>query len=180
MMPEESLVRQLLGRQPRLPYVVASRCPKGTPQVLLADPVFFEEGRWKPFPSFLWLVCPRLKNAVAKLEQEGFIQMFAHRLREDRGFREEFLDGHQKMVAQRLELAAKVCASDLSADVKKILETATIAGSRSIFGVKCLHAHLAQTMVGGKNPIGKTIAEKIGPCTADVPCVKKTEGGFGK
>ncbi len=173
---DDEVVRLLLGRAPRLPYVVATRCPGGTPQVLQADPVFREDKRWKPFPTIYWLVCPRLKKAVARLEQEGGSKMFTQRLRDDRPFREEYLAGQRELIAFRLGEARRLAGDPLPPDVEAVLSEANIAGSRDSFGVKCLHAHLAHTLAGGRNPIGRAVLERIGLCRADPPCLPGPAG----
>ena len=58
------LLRQL-GREPRLPYAVALRCPEGLSAVIeTAD--FLSDGT--PFPTRYWLTCPSLVFAVARAE----------------------------------------------------------------------------------------------------------------
>ncbi len=174
---DDELVRHLLGRPPRLPYRVATRCPAGTPQVLQADPVFREDGRWKPFPTVYWLVCPRLKKSVARLEQEGGSRMFTQRLHDDPGFREAYLAGQRELIAWRLGEARRLAGDQLPADAEQVLAEANIAGSRDLLGVKCLHAHLAHALAGGHNPIGEAVRDRIGPCRADPPCVPPWKGG---
>lgn len=168
---DEELVRRLLGRPPRLPYVVATRCPGGTPQVLQADPVFREDKRWKPFPTIYWLVCPRLKKAVARLEQEGGSKMFTQRLRDEPPFREEYLVGQRELIAFRLSEARRLIGGPLPPDLETVLKEANIAGSRDLFSVKCLHAHVAHALAGGRNPIGRAILERIGLCRPERPCL---------
>ena len=64
----------LLGREPRTPFTVKTKCTCGNPQTLIADPVFLEDNIWKPFPSFIWLVCPRMKALTGDLEQQGMVK----------------------------------------------------------------------------------------------------------
>ncbi len=44
-----------------------------------------------------------------------------------------------------------------------------VAGSRH--GVKCLHAHYADTAAGRSNPVGEAVAEAIEPLDCTMPCV---------
>lgn len=155
---------ELLGREPRAPFVVKTRCPDGSPQVLLADPVFKEDGIWKPFPTFLWLVCPELKLRVARLEQEGLIKQYSQRLSQDHGFYEEFVEGQRQISEIRSRMAAEILSDEIPEHIQTILAETTIAGSIDFSGVKCLHAHLAQELAFGNNPIGREILARIGNC----------------
>lgn len=154
---------ELLGRTPRAPFVIATRCPDGTPQVLAADPVFLEDEIWKPFPAFLWLVCPGLKVMVAELEQQGLIKQFSQRLDTDEDFRKEFLYGQNEISHIRLDLARKIYPGVLPEHIEEILRDTTIAGSKDFRGVKCLHSHVAHYLVYGNNPIGKACLENRDP-----------------
>lgn len=167
---EAAMVEKLLGRPAKLPYVVATRCGDGTPQVLQADPVYQESGRWKPFPTFLWLVCPRLRYEVAKLEAAQEIQMFSRRLADDASFRERFVEGQKKLQQQRLGMAEQVAGHQLPEDVRSVLEGTNIVGSRNMLGVKCLHAHVAQTLSFGSNPIGDDVLARVGRCIPAAGC----------
>ena len=171
LLDEANTVERLLGRKPKVPFIVATHCPDGTIQVLQTDPANWEDNRWKPFPSFFWLVCPRLKKLISQLEQSGFIREIANRLKNDQSFRELFLKGQKEVLMFRRELAKKIVPQEFWNQVEKVLEETNIAGSRNMLGVKCLHAHSAQTLAFGRNPIGEMVLEKIGRCQADVPCL---------
>ncbi len=158
---------ELLGREPRTPFMVKTRCPDGSPQVLLADPVFKEDEIWKPFPTFLWLVCPELKLKAAHLEQDGLIRIFSARLQEEQGFREEFIDGQKAISEIRMNMAREILGAEIPQHIQMILTRTTIAGSMDISGVKCLHAHLAQELAFGNNPIGKEILARVGNCSGE-------------
>ena len=170
------MVEQLLGRPPRFPYTVATRCPDGTPQVLQAEPIHWEDNQWKPFPTYLWLVCPRLRLAIAHLEQDTFIKKFSQRLKIDNDFRTLFLNGQEAMAKNRVENAKIRAAGSLPMHVIEILKTTTIAGSRLFSGVKCLHAHVAQELVFANNPIGREVLSMIGRCASGSPCDTETKG----
>jgi hypothetical protein len=162
----------LLGRAPRTPYIVKTFCPDGSPQVLLADPVFIEDGIWKPFPAFLWLVCPRLKALVADKEQQGLIREFSRRLENDDDFRREFLSGQRIISSIRLEMAQKIYPGELPQHIREILDETTVAGSKDFRGVKCLHSHVAHELAFGNNPVGAETLRLIGRCDIDSICGK--------
>jgi hypothetical protein len=161
---------ELLGRDPRTPFTVKTFCPDGSPQVLLADPVFKEDGIWKPFPAFLWLVCPRLKALVANLEQQGQVREYSQRLKLDEAFRENFMNGQKEVAELRVSLAQKIYPGELPEHIREILAETTVAGSRDFNGVKCLHSHLAQELAFHNNPIGATVLTQIKNCSEKDHC----------
>ncbi|MBF0498961.1 MAG: DUF501 domain-containing protein [Candidatus Riflebacteria bacterium] len=167
---ERLTVERLLGRSPRVPFEIATRCPDGTPQVLRANPVVWEDNRWKPFPTFLWLICPRLKKLVSQLEGEHEITVMQKRLQEDKIFQMRFIEGQRSLAERRLQLARELVPEGLEASVERVLRETNIAGSRHIFGVKCLHAHVAQFIAFGSNPIGEEILNRTGVCSLGIPC----------
>ncbi|MBF0545356.1 MAG: DUF501 domain-containing protein [Candidatus Riflebacteria bacterium] len=162
----EELGIRLLGRPPRVPFEVMTYCLDGTPQVLKADPFLTEQGILKPFPTFLWLVCPRLKKLVSRLEASQMVSMYEKRLSEEEEFREKYLDSQRKIGTIRLEFAQRK-NPELSEEVIRILRETSIAGSRDLLGVKCLHAHLAHFLAYGNNPIGEEVLRLIGPCCSN-------------
>ena len=172
-----NLAVRLLGREPRTPFRIQSRCADGSPQVLLADPVFIEDDIWKPFPAFLWLVCPRLKHLVADLEQQGFVRKYSERLENDADFRERFLDSQTQIASIRLEMAEKIYPGTLPEHIHEILAETTVAGSRDFRGVKCLHSHLAQELAFSNNPIGAEVIGIIGHCSKADNCGSRIKAG---
>ncbi|MGM0598377.1 MAG: DUF501 domain-containing protein [Candidatus Rifleibacteriota bacterium] len=157
----------VLGRKPRAPFIVKTRCADGSPQVLLADTVFKEEGIYKPFPTFLWLVCPILKHKVAQLEESGLIKELSELLQINSDLKSEFDKGQSFICKIRVEIAEKILKNQVPKHIYKVLGTTTIAGSSNYTGVKCLHAHLAQELVYGNNPLGRIVLEKTGTCNGE-------------
>lgn len=158
---------ELLGREPRAPFSVKTRCPDGSPQVLLADPVFCEDGIWKPFPTFLWLICPVLKLKAAHAEQAGMVKEFSQRLQNDEVFKIEFIQGQRQVSELRIKMAEEILGKEIPEHILVILSETTIAGSIDISGVKCLHAHMAQELAFGNNPIGREILAANGSCNGN-------------
>ena len=175
---EYQLAVALLGRKPRTPFIIKTKCACGNPQTLIADPVFVEDNIWKPFPSFIWLVCPRMKALTADLEQQGLVKYYSEKLRTDKDFREVFLKGQKEIADYRLNLAQEKFEGNLPDHIYDILKNTSVAGSRDYHGVKCLHAHLAHFLAFGNNPIGKEIFEKIGDCPNECNCGCKPLGGI--
>lgn len=168
---EYNLVVKLLGRQPRTPFTVKTYCPDGTPQTIIANPVFLEDGIWKPFPAFVWLVCPRLKAKAGIIEHKGYVKEFTKRLINDETFYKKFVEGQKEIANIRLKLAQEIYPNgDLPEHIKNILSENTIAGSKNVMGVKCLHSHLAHFLAFGNNPIGEEVYKMIGACKKEDAC----------
>lgn len=172
---DEELVLKLLGRTPKSPFSILTRCGDRTPQVIMADPIYFEDGMWKPFPAFLWLLCPRLKKNVSKLEEQGKIRMYSEKLQNDSKFKDDFLEGQRAMSELRLKKAKEIYGKNIPEKIFKTLQETTIAGSNYWAGVKCLHSHLAQELAFGNNPIGAEILELTGKCLPEYRCLNLSE-----
>ncbi|HNV71207.1 MAG TPA: DUF501 domain-containing protein [Candidatus Ozemobacteraceae bacterium] len=162
--PDQQAVERLLGRPARVPFTVLKRCPDGSPQVVQAEPVFQEDGIWKPFPTIYWLLCPKLRLAISHLEQGGFLKSMLSRLEQDSAFREAFLRGQSAVCECRVRRAAQILPQPLSENMAKVLRETSIAGSHHLLGLKCLHAHAAHTLAGGENPVGEAILAATGSC----------------
>ena len=108
----------LLGREPRTPFIVKSRCANGSPQTLVADPVFFEDNLWKPFPSFIWLVCPRLKAKVAELNSK--------------------LEAYETAAKEELvtKFSSKINDSEFLSEVRDNLSSYSVESLKSTLGAK--------------------------------------------
>lgn len=168
------LAKQLLGRTPRTAFVVKTTCSNGEPQVLEAEPVFLEEEKWKPFPTFLWLVCPILKKKVATLEQSGYVKILSDKLRNDSDYKKAYMAGHEFIVDKRYLFAKTLLPMEkMPKYVENVIANTTIAGSSDIYGVKCLHSHLAQELAYKNNPIGADVIKLIGSCDREHNLEKK-------
>jgi exopolyphosphatase/guanosine-5'-triphosphate,3'-diphosphate pyrophosphatase len=144
------LVASQLGREPTTPFTVVARCPGGHPLAIRNRP-FDAEGR--PFPTLFWLTCPAAVRAVSRLEAEGWIGRLNERTRSDRAF-EEALDGaHVEYARERAREAAPAASFG------------GVGGARS--GIKCLHAHYANHLGGGDDPVGVWVAQRIEPVHED-------------
>ncbi len=175
---ETELVIKMLGRPPRTPFIVQTRCPDGTPQVLLADSVFLEDGIWKPFPTVLWLLCPRLKREVARVEESGAVKRFSEKLQMDEEFYKEFQNGQLQISEIRLKRAKEILPEKIPEHILDILSKTTIAGSVDYKGVKCLHSHVAQELAFHNNPIGREVLKEFGECNTNSLCMPSFAKGL--
>lgn len=164
---EASLVAAQIGRPPRRPWRVATRCEHGFPQVI-ASPSRLEDGR--PFPTTFWLTCPALVEAVGSAESAGGADAWARRLANDP------------------DLAAGVLAADASYRAARAAESGGadacagkgVAGVSRPLRVKCLHAHVAAFLAGTGDPIGAAVSERAAIVCDGTRCAElawRSEGG---
>jgi hypothetical protein len=173
----KKVVEKLLGRKPKVAFTVRTFCPDGTPQVLMTEPCFLEEGLWKPFPTIFWLVCPRLRLKISQLEQNHEITRIKSQLGSNQEFLRIFQEGQENFSKFRMDRLNEIFPQGVPLVLRKSLEKTTVVGSRDFFGVKCLHAHVAQELGFGKNPIGKLVLGIVGKCEISSGCGKIFERG---
>ncbi len=141
-----SIVREQLGREPTVPFTVVARCPGGHPLVIRNRPVDLE-GR--PFPTLFWLTCPIAVKAAARLESEGWIGRWNARAEKDEALADALAAAHEEYARER------------SRGFPQALGWGGVGGATR--GAKCLHAHYANHLAGGRDPIGAWVAEEIEP-----------------
>ena len=137
---ETMLGRPLAGR-----CAVVVRTVDGSPVVIENEP-HLRDGT--PMPTLYWLVDPQLHDAVSRLESEGGVHRF-----------EELVDA-QHLARVHDEYAERRRQSLVRRDLTQ--PQGGVGGTR--IGVKCLHAHLANYLVGYDDPVGELVAS-----TLDVP-----------
>ena len=140
------IVRDQLGREPTTNFTVVARCPGGHPLVIRNDPV---DAQGRPFPTLFWLTCRAAVKAVSRLESEGWIGRFKARAEEDPAFAEALAAAHQDYARER------------SRGFAQALAWGGVGGTGE--GVKCLHAHYANHLAGGPDPVGASVAERVEP-----------------
>lgn len=151
---KETAERQL-GRVVRGDARVAARCLHGVVEVI-ATPPLLPDGT--PFPTLYWLSCPLLQRSVSGLENGEFRSLLRHKLEEEPGFAAALRRAESEYIAAREEWAGEMQVAEESRGYFSGREGigGTVAG-----GLKCLHAHLAHYLAGGKNPVGKTVMEAL-------------------
>jgi hypothetical protein len=136
-------VAALLGRRPQGDFSVVLRHPDGSPRVVRNAP-FLHDGT--PMPTRFWLVDPSDVAAVSRLEAAGGVNTAEAEVDTD-----ELLAAHQAYAAER---DAHVPASHTGPT-----PYGGVAGTRR--GVKCLHAHYANWLVGNADPVGRWVALRL-------------------
>ena len=98
-----------------------------------------------PMPTLYWLVDPQLHDAVSRLESEGGVHRFEEMVSTD-----ELARAHETYAQRRRSATVRADAVQSSGGV---------GGTR--VGVKCLHAHLANFLVNGDDPVGALVATTV-------------------
>jgi hypothetical protein len=136
-MDDRARVAQLLGREPRGAFDVVVRDPLGDPVVVRNEP-FLADGT--PMPTLYYLVSEELVKAVSRLEAGGGVR------RAEAEINAELITAaHARYEVERNT------AIDTTYEGPR--PYGGVGGTRA--GVKCLHAHVAYSLAGGDDPIGR-------------------------
>ena len=154
MTKDSEAVANQIGRQPRGEWKVAERCSCGLPQVIETHPLL-QDGT--PFPTTWWLSCKKLSAAVSRLESDGMISRVNERLNSDAGFK------------RALEIATKNYVAHRDGIVRLPSSSHPGGGPDR---VKCLHAHVADHLVTGNNPVGSWVLSELEWSDPAEPCVE--------
>lgn len=177
-------IRAQIGRPPRGLLAVAWRCDRGQPGVAVVAPLIgaaglFKSskqdsdgsnppagGQWIPFPTTFWLCCPALVARVSTLESAGWVGRLEKEFRASPEAARELASAHQEAAKLRqvllsLDPELPRQAHGLSPGAVRRLTESGVAGIRHPEGVKCLHAHLADFLGRGRNPVGRRVAQLL-------------------
>ena len=127
-----AVLTRLLGRVPRAGFEVVVRNAQGDPAVIRNAPLL-DDGT--PMPTRFWLVDPELSLRVARLESAGGVRAA-----------EAAVDPEAVAAAHRRYARERDAA--LAADHGGPRPSGGVGGTAR--GVKCLHAHLAYHLAGGR------------------------------
>jgi exopolyphosphatase/guanosine-5'-triphosphate,3'-diphosphate pyrophosphatase len=145
-----ALVTEQLGRPPLTDLSVVARCASGHPLVIRNHPV---DRAGNPFPTLYWLTCREAVKAVARVEADSWIKRLEVRAREKPSF------------GSALEAAHREYAAERGRWVPEAAGWGGVGGART--GVKCLHAHYANHLAGGADPVGSWVADRVEPVHRD-------------
>ena len=162
-MDDSQTVAAQIGRPLRATANVVSRCHLDLPVVVQVPPIL-DDGT--PFPTLYWLSCPLATKRVGRLEGAGGVKTMERRARAIGEFGDVLSDSHDRYAIQRDALVPE------GSDPRP---SGGVAGTTR--GVKCLHAHYADTRAGNENPIGELVTPWVEPLDCEMPCVVGAEGG---
>ncbi len=140
---DQTAVETLVGRALAGRFAVVVRRLDGRAVVIENEP-HLRDGT--PMPTLYWLVDAELRDAVSRLEGAGGVHRFEAMVDPD-----ELAAAHGRYAARRGEATAP---------------SGGVGGTRT--GVKCLHAHLANYLASGDDPVGALVASAI-----DVPPTRR-------
>ena len=135
-------VEALLGRTLAGRCAVVVRRVDGRPVVIENEP-HLRDGT--PMPTLFWLVDPELHDAVSRLEGSAGVHRF-----------EELVDSAHLQRAHD-EYSARRRAATVHFEF--VQAQGGVGGTR--IGVKCLHAHLANYLVGADDPVGALVGAEL-------------------
>jgi hypothetical protein len=138
-------VTHLLGRRPQGDFEVILRSTNGDPRVVRNAPLLHDG---TPMPTRYWLVDPHDVAAVSRLEAAGGVDQ-----------------AEAEVDAALLQSAHLAYAAERDAQIPASHQGPRpfggVAGTRR--GVKCLHAHYANWLVGNDDPVGQWVADRLAP-----------------
>ena len=145
---------------------ITRRCRHGYPQAFLCTPLRIVGSTIAAESAAFWLSCPLLVRAVDALEAEGWIRTLEDRVRKDPALWTEVKRVHQSVIELRRGLLPADWLRRLETDPalkhqRWILFQTGLAGITRPDHVKCLHAHLADYLSRGANPLGRIVAELL-------------------
>lgn len=144
-MGDHERVTQLLGRSPQGAFDVLVRDSSGDPVVVRNAP-FLADGT--PMPTRYYLVGAELVRAVSRLEAAGGV-----RDAETAIDPAEIAAAHERYAAER--------DAAIADDHRGPRPSGGVGGTRT--GVKCLHAHVAHSLAGGDDPVGRWTLDRLDP-----------------
>ena len=136
-MDDRVRVAQLLGREPRGAFDVVVRDDTGDPVVVRNAPLL-DDGT--PMPTRYYLVGAELVRDVSRLEADGGVRRAEAEIDPA-----DIAATHERYAAER--------DAAIAADHEGPRPYGGVGGTR--IGVKCLHAHVAYTLAGGDDPVGR-------------------------
>lgn len=150
---DRAAVEVLLGRRPQGAFEVVRRAPDGTPMVIRNAPLLDDD---TPMPTRYWLVDPELRRLVGTLESSGGVR------------RSDAEVDAAALVAAHAAYAAERDGA-LPPGYEGPRPYGGVGGTRQ--GVKCLHAHYAYYLVGGDDPVGRWVHDRIAPVNGTVAAI---------
>ena len=121
----------------------------------------------EPFPTHYWLTHPLLRILTSKLELTNNVSLMEDQLQSDPQALESMVRAHQAYGQERWE---NLTETDINLVKERKWEPALdsrrgVAGIKRHTTIKCLHAHLAHYLSGGRgsedNIVGKWVMESV-------------------
>lgn len=143
-MDDRARVEELIGRPPRGAFDVVVRTGEGDPVVVRNAP-FLGDGT--PMPTRYYLVGTDLVRAISRIEAVGGVRQSEADLDPA-----DIASAHAAYEAER--------DTAIPADHVGPRPSGGVGGTRQ--GVKCLHAHVAHLLAGGRDVVGEWTLARLG------------------
>jgi len=161
---DEDTVCGQMGKQFQGRILVACRCPRSLPVVVLTLPF---AGVGRPVPPLLWLTCPHSSSRSGTLESSGAMRLVEQWLEADTDAAGQFAADEDSYC----EIQREVALATAGEQVADRLSARGVAGGK-MGAIKCLHAHLAYRLAlgptgldderaGGRGAIGRWCLERL-------------------
>lgn len=157
-MDDRSVVQAQIGRPPRSVVDVTTRCHLGLPVVITVPPLLDDD---TPFPTLYWLTCPLAAKRIGRIEAGGGVRRAELMIADD----PDLSDRHAAAAVRYRRTRDTMIPTDHTGH----RPVGGVGGTGS--GVKCLHAHYADTAAGHDNPVGEWTAAQIEPLDCGMACV---------
>ncbi len=162
----EVVERKQLRHRATFMLGITRRCRHGYPQAFLCTPLRIVDQTIAAESSVFWLSCPLLVRAVDELEAKGWIQRLEEEVSRDERLRSQLERVHAEICSLRRALLPSCWRARLEQDPslarqRWILFQTGLAGITRPEHVKCLHAHLADYLSRGTNPLGKLVWDEL-------------------
>ena len=161
-----ALVGAQVGRPMRSDVTQVGACNLGLPTVVGVPP-FLDDGT--PFPTMYWLSCPLAVKRIGRLEGMGAVKQLQEYGIANPEFAQALEERHAEVAVERNREIG---------DRPGPRPSGGVAGTTT--GVKCLHAHYADEVGDGRNPVGKVTAPFVEPLICPTPCVVRNDGIWSK
>jgi len=155
---EKQVVEVQLNRNLRSDIKVAAKCHFDLP-VVVDVPKNLDDGT--PFPTMFWLTCPMYIKKVSTLESHGMVKELDNQLTNNNIL--------NKLWSKRQKSYEKERNKKYKNTKNNISPSGGVGGTLN--SIKCLHSHLADELVTGKNIVGQIVLENVGGCNCLEPCV---------
>lgn len=160
---DDQVVAVQLDRDLRSSIDVVSRCHLELPVVVGVPPIL-DDGT--PFPTRWWLSCPLARLRIDRLESAGGVSAMDRFLQGRPDWQERMDRAHERYATERDRLIDPDAVNRPSGG---------IAGTEGA-GIKCLHAHYADSRSGHDNPVGESVEPFVEPLNCTQPCVVAQDG----
>ena len=158
-MNDRAVVAAQIDRSLRADVEVVTRCHLSLPVVVAVPPVL-DDGT--PFPTRYWLSCPLASRRVARLESAGGVSRLESFIDSDTELRRQLAETHRRYAEERDALIPSGSSPVPAGGV----------GGNQGDGLKCLHAHYADSAAGNGNPVGDIVRPFVEPLNCEDLCMQ--------